>query len=94
MSISSLSDRYCETENCMTWDKHEPVKIEYGKEGTIEGIPSITVMTMFKRTVEKHGNKHALGRLTVISRLLVPNKLMELSLKIYECTLFYDQVFQ
>lgn len=55
------ADKYCETDNDITWVRDEAIKIRYGKDG-MEAMPSISVTTMMKSTVDKYPNTAALSK--------------------------------
>lgn len=54
------NDKYCETDNFITWKRDEAVKIKYGDKG-MESIPAISVVAMVRSTAAKHGKARALG---------------------------------
>ena len=59
-------DKYCESDQYITWTRDAAVKLKYGREGTMQGMPAMTLMTMVKATVQKLPNHKALGKWTVL----------------------------
>ena len=67
LEISTLvilpdADNYCETDKDITWERDAAIKVRYGPAGTMEAMPSISVMSMMKSTVNKFPSAPALGK--------------------------------